>query len=92
MPLELPTVERVGAYTGVFEVRPVGGQTVLAGYAGGASPFGLRGELLAILPQMTPGRFEFRIEVTSSYLSRFSELRGTFHDADVLTKEAGPDG
>jgi hypothetical protein len=88
--LNLPTVEEIGAYMGVFQVRPLGGQTVLTSYAGGKSPFGIRGELLAIIPEMAPGQFEFRYEVTSSYLSRCSELRRKTAQADDITQKAGP--
>lgn len=73
-PLEEAHVEALGGHMGVYEVAAASGETVLIGYAGGRSVFGLRGELreqLAAVPH--PGA-SFRCEITTAYLSRYKEL------------------
>ena len=59
--------------TGVYEVADASGEVVETGYAGGRSRFGLRSELGDRLAARGAGH-RFRYEVTTQYLSRYSEL------------------
>jgi len=68
-------VAAVGAHMGVYELGDAEGNVVSVGYAGGRSPFGLRGELCRHLEQNDGAAAQFRVEVTSAYLSRYRELR-----------------
>lgn len=72
--LDAEQIAALGAHMGVYEVASGDGDVVLIGYAGGRSPFGLRGELERRLAE--PGRQgeRFRCEITTAYLSRFKEL------------------
>ena len=74
LPLDGAHVAEVGAHMGVYEIAAEDGEVVLLGYAGGRSPFGLRGELERTLAQRGPGRAWFRCEITTAYLSRYKEL------------------
>ena len=65
---------RVEAAVGVYELRSSSG-TLRFGYAGAGSRFGLRGELAAMAGAAAPD-VEFRSEVITTYLSRWSELLG----------------
>ena len=67
--LTADSARSVGGYMGVYELSD-GGETVFIGYAGGRSLFGLGGELATHVGQAE----RFRYEVTTSYLSRYSEL------------------
>ncbi len=72
-PLTAAAVAHAPAATGVYELRR-GPTTVLVGYAGGNSRFGLRGELTDLAG--THPDSEYRAEVTTAYLSRWRELLG----------------
>ncbi|MGC2486059.1 MAG: hypothetical protein WA359_07445 [Acidimicrobiales bacterium] len=67
-------VAAIGGYLGVYEVRTRDGEIVRIGYAGGLSQFGLRGELENLLARYGNGFVQLRVEITSSYLSRYQEL------------------
>ncbi|MEZ5559135.1 MAG: hypothetical protein R3E86_11435 [Pseudomonadales bacterium] len=60
-------------HMGVFELADAAGTTLLIGYAGGRSLFGLRGEVARALSENPQAR-SFRIEVTTAYLTRYQEL------------------
>jgi hypothetical protein len=66
--------QRVEAAVGVYELRSSTG-TLRFGYAGAGTRFGLRGELSALAEGAEPD-VEFRSEVITTYLSRWSELLG----------------
>lgn len=72
-PLTTAAVADAPASTGVYELRR-GAATVLVGYAGGNSRFGLRGELTGLAGSYPDS--EYRAEVTTAYLSRWRELLG----------------
>ncbi|HEY9416960.1 MAG TPA: hypothetical protein VIQ30_19555 [Pseudonocardia sp.] len=72
-PLTTAAVAGAPAATGVYELRR-DATTVLVGYAGGRSRFGLRGELTALAGDHPDS--EYRAEVTTAYLSRWRELLG----------------
>lgn len=71
-PLHLDHILKVEAAVGVYELRR-NGETLRIDYAGAKSPFGLRGALIDELNDQAEG-IEFRAEVVSTYLSRWSEL------------------
>jgi hypothetical protein len=63
----------VGGYMGVYQLADTDGVVTRIGYAGGSSPFGLRGVLRAEAEAGGHG-IRFRYEVTTAYLSRYREL------------------
>ncbi|HZT65020.1 MAG TPA: hypothetical protein VFA11_04455 [Acidimicrobiales bacterium] len=73
MALDPANVARLGGQLGVYEVADGEGRVALIAYAGGRSPFGLRGELESQLAQRGAG-WQFRVEVTMAYLTRWREL------------------
>jgi hypothetical protein len=70
--LDAPTVAKVAAELGVYELAGVDQRVVRIGYAGGRTLFGLRSELQAAFAAGEAALF--RTEVTSQYLSRYEEL------------------
>lgn len=70
--LNAENVDRLAGELGVYHLADAEGHVVRIGYAGGRSPFGLRGELQAALAAGKGARF--RTEVTAQYLSRYEEL------------------
>lgn len=74
-PLTAASIRRIEAAVGVYEVRGPSG-TLLLGYAGSRSRLGLRGELLDLATSGRAEGLEFRSEVTTTYLTRWSELLG----------------
>lgn len=60
-------------HLGVFQLADADDQIILIGYAGGKSLFGLKGEVSQAIEQHAEA-VAFRVEITSSYLSRFREL------------------
>ncbi len=60
-------------HMGVFELADAQGRVLYLGFAGGRSQFGLRSSVaegFALLPAAT----QFRIEVNTSYWTRYQEL------------------
>lgn len=84
-------VARLGGQTGVYEVAAPTGETELIGYAGGRSPFGLRGEMERQLGARHGTGWRFRVEVTSAYLTRWRELLMA-HVADHGAPPTGNEG
>ena len=78
----------IGGHMGVYELADGDGSVVRIGYAGGWSPFGLRGVLQAHAAAGDGARF--RHEITTSYLSRYRELLMA-HLADHGSLPAGND-
>lgn len=58
---------------GVYQLADAAGEVIFIGYAGGASPFGLRGEIAAF-EERAPDAVSVRFEITTAYLSRYQEL------------------
>ena len=73
LPLDADHLHRVKGQLGVYELADNDGQTLFIGFAGGRSPFGLRGELDGQLERRGPG-LRFRAEVNMQYTSRYREL------------------
>ena len=73
-PLDPEHIAEVGGHMGVYQLASPDGQVVFIGYAGGRSVFGLRGELAGQLEAAKPRTLMFRIEITTTYLSRYKEL------------------
>lgn len=74
-------VSRLGCELGVYQLADERGHVVRIGYAGGRSLFGLRGELKNELANHPGERLQFRVEITSQYMSRYEELL-MIHKAD----------
>ena len=60
-------------HLGVFQLCNADEAVVYIGYAGGNSLFGLGGEVASALADH-PDATGYRVEITSSYLSRYREL------------------
>jgi len=73
-PLDAEHVSVLGGQLGVYELAGADGRILLIGYAGGRSPFGLRGELERRLREHAGSGVQFRVEVTMAYLTRWREL------------------
>ncbi len=58
---------------GVYQLADAADEVIFIGYAGGASRFGLRGEIAAF-EERAPDAVSVRFEVTTGYLSRYQEL------------------
>lgn len=67
-------VGQLAGHMGVYQLGRADGHVLHIGYAGGASPLGLRGELATHLAASTGSATHFRFEITTAYLSRFREL------------------
>jgi hypothetical protein len=90
--LNASEVAAIGGYLGVYEVSTSDGEVVRIGYAGGRSRYGLRGELVGELERYGEDVAEMRIEITSSYLSRYQELLAVhLHDHGRLPRDNDDD-
>ena len=67
-------VESVPGHMGVYEIADADHGLLDIGRAGGATRFGLRGELSEALPRWGDRATWFRFEVTLAYWSRHQEL------------------
>src|SRR5438874_2532414 len=70
-PLTSENVAAVGGVMGVYQLADHDGDVVRIGYAGGRSLFGLAGELESFIGT---GPAFFRVEVTTAYVTRYTEL------------------
>lgn len=70
--LDQAAVQALHANPGVYELADAAGETLLIGYAGGKSLFGLRGEVAKYLGH--PRAAKFRVEQNMQYISRWKEL------------------
>ena len=78
--LPLATTAQLSGQLGVFQLGDDAGEVLFIGYAGGRSLFGMRGEVEAA-QQRTRDATQYRVEVTSAYLTRYQELL-MLHQAD----------
>jgi hypothetical protein len=69
-------VSALHANPGVYEIADASGKTLLIGYAGGKSLFGLRGEVARHIGN--PQAAKFRVEQNMQYISRWKELLMVF--------------
>jgi hypothetical protein len=67
------TIMNLPTSLGVFELADETGTTLVLGYAGALSTFGLRSEIPNAARE-TPSAACFRFEETSNYISRIQEL------------------
>ncbi|MAE96659.1 MAG: hypothetical protein CL910_18585 [Deltaproteobacteria bacterium] len=74
LPLTAEAVAALPGQLGVYEIADASAATLFIGYAGGRSPFGLRGELASERERRRGPGFLFRVEVNMQYLSRHQEL------------------
>ncbi len=72
--LDAAIIAGLQAQLGVYQIGDAAGTVLFIGFAGGRSPFGLRGVLAAEARQPRPGAKCFRCEVTMQYASRWEEL------------------
>ena len=72
--LDESEVDGLPGQLGVYEIANDREETVLIGYAGGHSQFGLRSELQECLARSEDRARLFRTEVTMQYLTRYQEL------------------
>ena len=66
-------MQQLHGQMGVFELADANGRVIFVGYAGGASLFGLHGEVARAF-EANPEACGVRVEVTTAYLSRYREL------------------
>lgn len=89
-PLWGPAAARLSGSNGVYELADEAFRVLYVGYAGSRARFGLRGMLLDHFSEREPnpavrGRVRyFRYEVTSSYLSRWTEVVGRHNQRGAL--------
>ena len=89
-PLWGPEAKKLSGSNGVYEIADASGKTIYVGYAGSRARFGLRGKLkdhfseLETNPEIRGKGHFFRYEVTSSYLSRWVEVVGRYHQMDAM--------
>lgn len=68
-------VDALPGQLGVYEIADADATIIKIGYAGGLEPFGLRSALGTELDnRAADGSFEFRLEFTHAYLTRWQEL------------------
>jgi len=66
-------LSRLHGNLGVFQLADAGKELLYIGFAGGKSPFGLKGEVDAAL-RLHPAAVYVRYEVTTMYHTRYREL------------------
>ena len=64
---------KLKGHMGVFQLADAQGELIYMGFAGGKSIYGLRGEVAAASAQFDEAA-SYRIEITTSYMTRFREL------------------
>jgi hypothetical protein len=72
--LTTEAVRAVPGQLGVYQLADADERIVYIGFAGGRSPFGLRGELQGALAQPPYAAALFRYEVNQQYTTRYNEL------------------
>ncbi len=66
-------IAKLHGHLGVFELADANEEVVYIGFAGGASAFGLKGEVTAAFERCPQARYA-RVEVNTAYRTRHREL------------------
>jgi hypothetical protein len=90
VPVWGPPARKLSGSNGIYELADENMRVVYVGYAGSRARYGLRGKLMDHFSDREPNleirgkaRY-FRYEVTSSYLSRWTEVIGRYNQLDAL--------
>lgn len=73
-PLTVQGIDRLAGHMGVYQLGDGQGRVLYIGVASGRSRFGLRGELQPHVAAPPAGAAQYRVEVTTAYLTRWQEL------------------
>ena len=73
-PLTAQGIERLAGHMGIYQLGDAHGDVLYVGVADARSRFGLRGELERVLAAPPAGAAQYRVEVTTAYLTRWLEL------------------
>ncbi len=90
VPVWGPNAGRLSGSNGIYELADENLKVLYVGYAGSRARYGLRGKLMDHFSEREPnpeilGRaVHFRYEVTSSYLSRWTEVIGRYNQLERL--------
>ena len=80
-PLSASGIAVLAGHMGVYELANAAGEVLLIGCADARSRFGLRGELVRLVASPPTGAAQYRVEITTAYLTRWQELM-MVHAAD----------
>ncbi len=89
-PMWGPGANRLAGSNGIYEIADEAFHVLYVGYAGSRARYGLRGKIVEHFSERETdpdigGRARyFRYEVTSSYLSRWTEVIGRYNEMGVL--------
>ena len=89
-PLWTPAAAKLSGSNGIYELADASMRVLYAGYAGSRARYGLRGKLVdhfserELNPEIRGKARYFRYEVTSSYLSRWTEVVARHAQAGAL--------
>ncbi len=90
VPIWGPEAHRLSGSNGIYELADENGHILYVGYAGSRARYGLRGKLMGHFSEDEPkseihGKaVYFHYEVTSSYLSRWTEVIGRYNELGSL--------
>ena len=90
VPVWGPASSRLAGSYGVYELADENLKVLYVGYAGSRARYGLRGKLMdhfsdrETSPEILGRAVHFRYEVTSSYLSRWTEIIGRYNQLERL--------
>jgi hypothetical protein len=90
VPVWGPAAHRLSGSYGIYELADENLKVLYVGYAGSRARYGLRGKLMDHFSEREPnseiaGRaVYFRYEVSSSYLSRWTEVIGRYNQLERL--------
>jgi hypothetical protein len=89
-PIWGPPARKLSGSNGIYELADESLKVLYVGYAGSRARYGLRGKLMDHFSEKEPNpeirgkaRY-FRYEVTSSYLSRWTEVIGRYSQVEAL--------
>jgi hypothetical protein len=90
VPVWGPAAHRLSGSYGIYELADQNLKVLYVGYAGSRARYGLRGKLMDHFsdretnPEILGRAVHFRYEVTSSYLSRWTEVIGRYNQLERL--------